>query len=307
MELVGKRVKHKIFGEGIITKQEASCIYVNFGVENTQKKFVYPSCFKSFLQLLDANVSVEVNAIVNKYEEQENKKKEQARVEAEVRRFERTIQEGISKSTKAMEIHPFASVVEFCEVYKKAITAEIMYLKTSGGKRQRIFDGKRIEVRDRNFIYSFEADDEQNYPEGTQITIWQGQNSFSGHVVGCEEFTIIISSGTDFGVDVPSLEFSAEPWRLLNSLIERLDGIEDNPSEIVQSLVCDGYRSIDYGNKTVTTGQENAVEMSKKQPITFVWGPPGTGKTQTLAKIALAHIEQGNGICRPVRNDVCVH
>ena len=31
--------------------------------------------------------------------------------------------------------------------------------------------------------------------------------------------------------------------------------------------------------------------MSFEQPITFVWGPPGTGKTQTLAKIALKHIE----------------
>lgn len=98
------------------------------------------------------------------------------------------------------------------------------------------------------------------------------------------------------GVDVPTLEFSAEPWRLLNSLIDRLDGILDNPFEIVKALICDGQKSIDYGNYKITTGQQTAVKMAKNQPITFVWGPPGTGKTQTLAKIALAHIEQGNRV-----------
>ena len=98
------------------------------------------------------------------------------------------------------------------------------------------------------------------------------------------------------GADVPALEFSAEPWRLLNALIERLDDMRNNPSEIVKALICDGQKSIDYGNSRITRGQQEAVKMSKNQPITFVWGPPGTGKTQTLAKIALAHIEQGSRV-----------
>lgn len=33
-----------------------------------------------------------------------------------------------------------------------------------------------------------------------------------------------------------------------------------------------------------------------KTPITYVWGPPGTGKTQTLAKIAWAHIDKGERV-----------
>lgn len=145
-------------------------------------------------------------------------------------------------------------------------------------------------------MYTFEADDELTYPEGTQITIWHGRTSISGNIVGCEDFTVIIASNVDLGKDVSTLEFSAEPWLLLNALLERLDSISENSSEIVESLICEGQKSIDYSNNQITIGQQAAVEMSKSQLITFVWGPPGTGKTHTLAKIALAHIEKGNRV-----------
>jgi len=296
MDLIGKKVKHNKFGEGIITQQDASYVSVKFVTEADPKKFMYPSCFKTFLKLLDANAAAQTDATVKQHEEQERKKKQQAMEEAEARRFAKKMQENSSKSGKTVELRPFNSVADFCNEYKRATTSEIVYLKTTGGKRQHIFDGKRIEVKNGRYVYTFEADDELTYPEGTQISIWQGDTSISGHIVGCEDFTVIIASSTDLGVDVPTLEFSAEPWRLLNSLVDRLDGILDNSSEIVRALICDGQKSIDYGNYKITTGQQTAVQMSKNQPITFVWGPPGTGKTQTLAKIALAHIEQGHRV-----------
>ena len=296
MDLIGKKVKHNKFGEGIITQQDASYVSVKFVTEADPKKFMYPSCFKAFLKLLDADAAAQTDATVKQHEEQERKKKQQAMEEAEARRFAKKMQETSSKSGKTVELRPFNSVADFCNEYKRATTAEIVYLKTTGGKRQHIFDGKRIEVKNSRYVYTFEADDELTYPEGTQISIWQGDTSIPGHIVGCEDFTVIIASSSDLGVDVPTLEFSAEPWRLLNSLVDRLDGILDNPSEIVRALICDGQKSIDYGNYKITTGQQTAVQMSKNKPITFVWGPPGTGKTQTLAKIALAHIEQGSRV-----------
>lgn len=97
-------------------------------------------------------------------------------------------------------------------------------------------------------------------------------------------------------MDVPYIEFSAEPWRLLNALVERLDNITEQPSEIVRKLICDGHKAIEYGSNKIITGQDNAIQMSNHQPITFIWGPPGTGKTETLAKIALDHIENGSRV-----------
>ena len=296
MDLIGKKVKHNKFGEGVITEQNAAYVTVKFVTETDLKKFIYPSCFKNFLQLLDADAAAKTVETVKQHEEQERKKKQQDMEESEDRYVAKKLQKYSSKSIKTSELRPCTSVSEFCENYKRAITSEIVYLKKTGGKRQHIFDGKRIEVKNGRYVYTFETDDELNYPEGTQISIWQGQSSISGYVVGYEDFTIIIAIDTDLGADVPSLEFSAESWRLLNSLIERLDDMLEKPSEIVLALICDGYKSMDYGKNEITTGQQNAVQMSKTQPITFVWGPPGTGKTQTLAEIALAHIKQGNRV-----------
>ncbi len=296
MDLIGKKVKHDKFGEGIIIEHDAFYISVKFMSEPETKKFLYPSCFKTFLKLLDTDAAVKTDEAVKRYEEEERQKKQQKMEEAEARRFVEKAQESIGKSNKTVELRLFNSVDGFCDEYKRAITSEVVYLKNTGGKRQRIFDGKRIEFKNGRYVYTFEADDELKYPEGTRISIWQEQTSIPGHIVGCEDFTIILASSADLGADIPALEFSAEPWRLLSALIERLDDMRNNPSEIVKALICEGRKSIDYGNSKITRGQQEAVKMSKNQPITFIWGPPGTGKTQTLAKIALAHIEQGSRV-----------
>jgi len=296
MDLIGKRVKHNKYGEGSIIEQTDSLVSVKFMAEPEVKKFQYPTCFKTFLKLLDSDAASQADETIQKHEEAEKAKKEQARREADARAFAKKMQDKSSNSGKTVEISPFASIADFCEDYKRSLISEISYLRTTGGKHQHIYDGKRVEFKNGRYVYTFITDDELNYPDGTQISIWQGQTSVPGSVVGCEDFTIIISTGTDFGVDVPSLEFSAEPWRLMNSLVDRLDDMLKNPSEIVRALICDGRKSIDYGNYKITTGQDAAVKMAQSQPITFVWGPPGTGKTQTLAKIALAHIEQGHRV-----------
>lgn len=273
MSLVGKKVTHNKYGEGVITQQDAAGVSVKFATEAEQKRFIYPSCFKTFLKLLDEEAAAEAEKTVKKHEKQAHEKMKRAAEEFEARRFTKKMQESSSKSSKTVEVRLFHSVLDFCSEYKRAIAAEIAYLKTTGGKRQHIFDGKRVEYKNGRYVYTFEADDELTYPEGTQISIWQGDASVAGHIVGCEDFTVIIASGSDLGADVSILEFSAEPWRLLNSLTERLDGIAEHPSEIVKALICDGRRSIDDSDCKITTGQQTAARMSLSQPITFIWDP----------------------------------
>lgn len=299
MNLIGKKVRHAAFGEGIIIGQAESCVQVEFAAIAEVKKFIYPTCFQSFLKLIDENAAITMQRVIVENEKAERERQEKQHQEAEAHDFQRRLQgQGCSatRGGKNVVLRPFPTVNIFYEQYEKTLVAEIAYLKTNGGKRQRIFDGKLIENKNGSYIYSFEADSELNYPDGTQITLWSGTSSIPASIVNCEDFTLVISSATDLCRDVSSIEFSAEPWRLINSLIERLSYLKETASmPIVQALVCDGLKKIQYG-KEIIKGQENACRLSLSQPITFVWGPPGTGKTETLARMALKHISQGHRV-----------
>ena len=298
MNYVGKTVVHKAkFGKGIITSQdENGYIYVIFDSEVTDKKFKAPSCFKQFLQLQDADAAaraVEDNRIKD---EADKAVAERKRQEALARSLSKTIEsrERSSRSEKTVRVPSFSSIEDFYAEQERMLLAEISYLRKNGGKRTKILDGKLVEAKNNRYIYSFESDSELNLPDNTQISLWLSgsQDSIPAVIINCEDFTVIIATGHNFGQSISSIEFSAEPWRLMQYLIDRLQTLQKKPSSIVKEIVCNGRKKIRYG-KAIFRGQDNACRMSLAQPITFIWGPPGTGKTETLAKIALQHLSKG--------------
>ena len=123
MDLIGKRVKHNKFGEGTITQQDTSYVTVKFMTEAAPKRFQYPSCFQTFLKLLDVEAAAQTNETVKQHEEDERKKKQKAAEEVEARYFAKRMQENSSKSGKTIELRAFTSVAEFCYEYKKAVTS----------------------------------------------------------------------------------------------------------------------------------------------------------------------------------------
>ena len=60
MNLINLEVKHKAFGQGVVSSINGKYITVNFG--STSKVFVYPDIFEKFLTLADGNVSEEIKA-----------------------------------------------------------------------------------------------------------------------------------------------------------------------------------------------------------------------------------------------------
>ena len=68
VSFIGKRVRHSKFGEGTITQQDAACITVRFIANPVPKKFIYPSCFKTFLTLLDASAATEAKTALAQHE-----------------------------------------------------------------------------------------------------------------------------------------------------------------------------------------------------------------------------------------------
>lgn len=290
MDLTGKRVHHRSFGDGVITEQKKTTIVVTF--RDGAKMFSYPGCFQTYLKILDTDLKEDVQEVVSQHEHAETAERKQRINELQTSISSNRRQE----KDKSVQIKPFASVADFCQAYRMALSAEISFIRMTGGKHILLQEGKRIGRDNGQFVYLLESEDELNYPEGTPGTIWKGQSQISGKILNCEAFSVYLISELDLGAEVEMLNISAEACYLLQSVSERLMDLSLEPSEIAQDLICNGLKEIDYRNSDIAKGQETAVRMSLEQPITFVWGPPGTGKTQTLAKIAWAHIDKGERV-----------
>lgn len=290
MDLTGKRVHHRSFGDGVITEQKKTTIVVTF--RDGAKMFSYPGCFQTYLKILDTDLKEDVQEVVSQHEHAETAERKQRINELQTSISSNRRQE----KDKSVQIKPFASVADFCQAYRMALSAEISFIRMTGGKHILLQEGKRIGRDNGQFVYLLESEDELNYPEGTPVTIWKGQSQISGKILNCEAFSVYLISELDLGAEVEMLNISAEACYLLQSVSERLMDLSLEPSEIAQDLICNGLKEIDYRNSDIAKGQETAVRMSLEQPITFVWGPPGTGKTQTIAKIAWAHIDKGERV-----------
>lgn len=290
MDLTGKRVHHRSFGDGVITEQKKTTIVVTF--RDGAKMFSYPGCFQTYLKILDTDLKEDVQEVVSQHEHAETAERKQRINELQTSISSNRRQE----KDKSVQIKPFASVADFCQAYRMALSAEISFIRMTGGKHILLQEGKRIGRDNGQFVYLLESEDELNYPEGTPVTIWKGQSQISGKILNGEAFSVYLISELDLGAEVEMLNISAEACYLLQSVSERLMDLSLEPSEIAQDLICNGLKEIDYRNSDIAKGQETAVRMSLEQPITFVWGPPGTGKTQTLAKIAWAHIDKGERV-----------
>lgn len=91
MDLLNLKVKHKVFGEGIITKISGNYLTVKFAAK--ESKFVYPDSFEKFIVADDASVQeaiiAEINVAKQAVEEQRQAVKAARHTEEERRSAER--------------------------------------------------------------------------------------------------------------------------------------------------------------------------------------------------------------------------
>lgn len=200
-----------------------------------------------------------------------------------------------------------ASFEQFKRKYGHAIRQEIDYLKATGGRRYRIIDGTRIQYEYESglYLYSFETDAELHFPDGTSIRLWFPTGIVAGQIVACEDFIMMVHTYEDLGAKIESIEFTAESWYLMESLMDRLDEIDGERAPIAYDLVCNGRNQIDV-KKRILLGQGQAIRRASSEKITFIWGPPGTGKTTTLARLALEAMHRGERVLMVSYSNVSV-
>ncbi len=89
MQVVGKKVEHKAFGQGTITNHSGNIVTVSFSKED--KKFIYPDAFANFLTFKNQSAQNEINTICNRQLELKNAQKQVIQEKQERRQRLRTL------------------------------------------------------------------------------------------------------------------------------------------------------------------------------------------------------------------------
>jgi hypothetical protein len=113
--MIGQKVKHNVFGEGKVIRQDGDYVIVSF--KNEEKRFKYPEAFKKFLVLsndeLMANIQTEIKI---KEEKEINERKELTRKIIEEDKLQAEIKEN-KKKTKDKPLSNAAFNWDYSKVF----------------------------------------------------------------------------------------------------------------------------------------------------------------------------------------------
>jgi Cdc6-like AAA superfamily ATPase len=119
---------------------------------------------------------------------------------------------------------------------------------------------------------------------------------------------LIVSLEKDLGAKIPTARLVADDAFLIERLEERLDKVLSGEAQICRPAA---DRAIGHAPPGVSDArphaavtadglldadQIRALRRSLGSDTIFVWGPPGTGKTTTLARIVEAHDRAGRSV-----------
>jgi hypothetical protein len=175
-------------------------------------------------------------------------------------------------------------------------------------KEARVRNGRLEKAEGRRFVYAFLFDG-QKAPckpgSTTRITVYGSH--YSAVCISVDGNTIKFSVSTTLGSEIPSARVQQDGPDILQCVIEILrdvqQGVElsDWNKQLADrllslkstELVSPGDTAQAHAREGLTEDQSEAIRVALTRDITFLWGPPGTGKTKTLGSL-VGHMYRQN-------------
>ena len=167
-----------------------------------------------------------------------------------------------------------------------------------------LFDGKRDKVTASESVnYKFESH-QPAIRFAEEIKAMSGEKSWTVHPVSYEDKEVTLQFPEDAGDSIGELHVEWENDFILKrtlSEIAKLDSRKKSELERLEHLFEPNGQAIPGPDEVEHDGmrneaQEEAIQMSMNRRATFIWGPPGTGKTATLGYIIANYLKNGKKV-----------
>ncbi len=191
----------------------------------------------------------------------------------------------------------------------RALEDEITAAKTDAGRTIELTDGRLLASGDNDHIYVFQAEIAVALPDDTPITLVTAEGRESrGTLLSIADFEVVLRLDEEVGDTVDRARMANEPWFILQRLSMQLAGLFDDedahplaaallPGDSIRATDDEAIEEVTEGSGSgPNPSQHRAIQSSTGSPIQFILGPPGTGKTSTLARTVHALERKGERI-----------
>lgn len=192
--------------------------------------------------------------------------------------------------TKCSPEQLFASLLEAVE--RESKEAE------RAGREIRIEHGERIASEGARYAYRFSLKRRIGLREDSTYTLTVRGRPHTSTVISADQGHLTLSVSSDLGAHVQGAALRIDDSSLLRQLarsLRELRNPEEAPawsSELAYAAVSGTAREIPQERPRITVpedltdDQRAALRVAESNSVTYLWGPPGTGKTVTLAALA---------------------
>jgi ssDNA-binding Zn-finger/Zn-ribbon topoisomerase 1 len=201
---------------------------------------------------------------------------------------------------------PNAPLIVRYESALKALIGE-MRRKGAGAKQVMLEDGVRVGLDTREVGYEFPYDGEADLFESASVVALMDGRPIEGRIAAVLEKRLIVGLQTDLGPRIPRCVLRVDNTAMLEALRARLEKIHKGEVPSFNLRLADAVLR-NHGDERppasmageITQGlnacQAEAVKKIASNEVLYLWGPPGTGKTQTLSAVTLAMLQSGKRV-----------
>jgi ssDNA-binding Zn-finger/Zn-ribbon topoisomerase 1 len=201
----------------------------------------------------------------------------------------------------------------------EALDLEIAAIRKKGGGTQvQLRGGERVGQAEGSWLYRFVVAEDLNLRDDTPVRVTAGQEDVPGVLVSFRDGVLLVALENDLGPQIAAARLVANDSFLVERLKERLDKVRGGEAQFARASAdrviglarpatadAEPHPSVN-GDGTANADQIRAVRRSLGSDTTFVWGPPGTGKTTTLARIVEAHYRAGRSVLLVSNTNIAV-